>query len=93
MLPAGEVQAEITAAIEALATTMPEAGAFVNMKWRKHDFAINDNLGLAHYATPGTQDPKAGLRLLHRTTVVGGSETVPRKSDGRRSFFMGAAAE
>jgi len=42
-------------------------------KWEDGDFAIIDNLALAHYADPGTQLPceKDGLRILHRTTVSG----------------------
>ncbi|CAD7943330.1 unnamed protein product [Amoebophrya sp. A120] len=79
------VQKELT---EKLQKAMEE-NIGLAMKWQKGDFAINDNLGLAHYATEGTQgDPRrAGLRILHRTTVVGGEETIPRKADGRRSFF------
>lgn len=63
----------------------------LRMKWKQGDFMINDNLGLAHYASDGTQtDPAtAGLRLLHRTTITGGPETVPQKEDGRQSFTIG----
>ena len=45
------------------------------MEWAVGDFAIVDNLALAHYAVPGTQRARgeAGLRLLHRTTVAGDS--------------------
>lgn len=58
------------------------------MCWSAGDFAIVDNLGIAHYATPGTQDEAAhGLRILHRTTIAG--ETTPTKGDGRQSFRMG----
>merc|ERR1719436_1199563 len=58
----------------------------VKMSWEAGDFAINDNLGNCHYAAPGTQNSarKAGLRILHRTTIAG--ETIPEKADGRRSF-------
>merc|ERR1712232_1234850 len=54
----------------------------VKMNWEAGDFAINDNLGNCHYAAPGTQNPaqKAGLRILHRTTVAG--QAVPTKEDG-----------
>jgi len=47
--------------------------------WELGDFAIIDNLAVAHYAHPDTQaDPnKDGLRVLHRTTVAG--ETAPAK--------------
>lgn len=86
VLPSQVVQEELGAAIE---EAMPEIG--LEMKWKPGDFTINDNLGLAHYAVPGTQnDPRVvGLRILHRTTVIGGDETVPVKADGRRSFVMG----
>lgn len=50
------------------------------MKWEEGDFGILDNLALAHYAVPGTQDPasRVGLRILHRTTIEG--DATPRKS-------------
>lgn len=62
----------------------------IRMKWQEGDFFISDNLGLAHYASEGTQgcSERVGLRILHRTTVVGGSETVPMKVDGRSSFTV-----
>jgi len=49
-------------------------------EWRVGDFAIIDNLAVAHYAVPATQtDPAiAGLRILHRTTVEG--HHIPRKA-------------
>lgn len=58
------------------------------MKWKPGDFTINDNLGLAHYACPGTQNDwrEVGLRILHRTTIIGGPDTIPHKEDGRGSF-------
>jgi len=60
----------------------------VKMQWEAGDFAINDNLGNAHYAAPGTQSYRksAGLRILHRTTIAG--EVVPTKADGRSSFMV-----
>ena len=50
------------------------------MNWREGDFAIIDNLAVGHYASPDTQEPvsKAGLRILHRTTVAG--TNVPAKT-------------
>merc|ERR1712008_126430 len=80
------IQREITHEIEKL----EKKGLIIKMKWQEGDFAINDNLGLAHYACPGTQRPKGeiGLRVLHRTTIVGSDKTVPQKVDGRRSFFI-----
>lgn len=49
------------------------------LEWHEGDFAIIDNLAVAHYAVPGTQKPvhEAGLRILHRTTVAGVHE--PKK--------------
>jgi len=60
----------------------------IKMRWQAGDFAINDNLGNAHYAAPGTQNYRktAGLRVLHRTTIAG--EIIPTKADGRRSFLI-----
>jgi len=63
----------------------------LRMRWQRGDFMISDNLGLAHYASEGTQgrpESGVGLRILHRTTIVGGGETVPMKADGRRSFAL-----
>jgi len=45
----------------------------LEVKWEPGDLAIVDNLAVAHFASPGTQEPRsqAGLRILHRTTVAG----------------------
>ena len=45
----------------------------LSMEWREGDFALVDNLALAHYAHPSTQGGReqCGLRILHRTTVAG----------------------
>ena len=84
LLASWPVQQELTRVIE---TRLDDLG--LRMKWQEGDFMINDNLGLAHYASEGTQEDwqKVGLRILHRTTIVGGPETVPQKADGRRSFY------
>ena len=58
------------------------------MNWQDGDFAINDNLALGHYACPATQTKNKGLRILHRTTIIGGDETIPTKADGRKSFLV-----
>jgi len=83
LLPAEPIQKELTAAIE---SRLDDLG--LRMQWQQGDFMMLDNLGLAHYASEGTQQDwrKAGLRILHRTTIRGGLETVPQKADGRRSF-------
>lgn len=85
MIPATTIQRELTMAIE---SNFEELG--FAMQWQKGDFMINDNLGLVHYASDGTQVDKeaVGLRILHRTTITGGPETVPRKVDGRTSFVL-----
>lgn len=82
MLPPNVVQEELG---ERLDMAVEKIG--IKMCWEEGDFAINDNLGNCHYAAPGTQNPKskAGLRILHRTTIAG--EDVPSKEDGRRSFY------
>ena len=83
VLPAEEVQREITAEIEAAA----DAEWVATVEWGRGDFAIIHNLSLAHFATPGTQSAE-GLRVLHRTTILGDAgATVPRTPDGRRSFI------
>lgn len=85
MIPAGTIQKQLTEALEA---RFDELGYC--MKWQAGDLMISDNLGLAHFASDGTQaDPaRVGLRILHRTTIAGGPETVPQKADGRRSFVL-----
>mmetsp|Transcript_22908 Transcript_22908/g.52496 ORF Transcript_22908/g.52496 Transcript_22908/m.52496 type:complete len:301 (-) Transcript_22908:21-923(-) len=72
-----EMQEELTLKLDAIVDTIG-----IKMQWEEGDFAINDNLGNCHYASPGTQTKRAigGLRILHRTTVAG--ETVPTKHDG-----------
>eukprot|EP00933_Yihiella_yeosuensis_P043619 TRINITY_DN384_c2_g1_i1.p1 TRINITY_DN384_c2_g1~~TRINITY_DN384_c2_g1_i1.p1 ORF type:complete len:295 (+),score=34.01 TRINITY_DN384_c2_g1_i1:209-1093(+) len=82
-LPPRVVQDEIT---QRLDEAVGKIG--IKMRWEEGDFAINDNVGNCHYAPPGTQNPRhqAGLRILHRTTIAG--ETVPQKSDGRKSFAV-----
>jgi taurine dioxygenase len=85
IISADSIQNELTLAIE---SKFDELG--FAMQWQKGDFMINDNLGLAHYASEGTQADKGhvGLRILHRTTITGGPETVPRKKNGRTSFVV-----
>jgi alpha-ketoglutarate-dependent taurine dioxygenase len=85
LLPPRPIQEELTNGIE---SRLDDLG--LRMRWQQGDFMINDNLGLAHYASEGTQQDwqKVGLRILHRTTIVGGPETIPQKADGRRSFKM-----
>ena len=85
LIPAAAIQQKLTQSIE---SKLDKIG--LRMKWQKGDFMINDNLGLAHYASQRTQSEakNVGLRVLHRTTIAGGSETVPRKGDGRQSFTV-----
>jgi len=83
LLRSDVVQDEVTALLDQV---IDKIG--VKMDWEPGDFAINDNLGNCHYAPPGTQNSrrKAGLRILHRTTIAG--ECAPTKSDGRQSFIF-----
>ncbi|KAJ9462673.1 Alpha-ketoglutarate-dependent sulfate ester dioxygenase [Diplonema papillatum] len=83
LIPGPEVARELTKACE---ETLAACG--ITVQWEAGDFAINDNLGNAHYATPGTQrDAKsAGLRVLHRTTIAG--EQIPVKHNGEASFRL-----
>ncbi|KAF4673136.1 hypothetical protein FOL47_010982 [Perkinsus chesapeaki] len=76
ILPPSELQNEITQSIQ----ESRSRNLVYTMKWEEGDFGILDNLALAHYAVPGTQDPasEVGLRILHRTTIEG--ESIPRKS-------------
>jgi len=85
MMHPSVIQGQLTSHIE---SKLDELG--MRMKWEAGDFLITDNLGLAHFASEGTQeDPReVGLRILHRTTIVGGNETTPKKLDGRSSFTL-----
>jgi taurine dioxygenase len=92
ILLASEIQGEIMRAIENCAQDL-----VLKLQWQEGDFAIIDNLGLAHFASPATQKSReeAGLRILHRTTILGnGGEhdneksLTLRKQDGRSSFVM-----
>jgi taurine dioxygenase len=94
LLAASEIQNEITRAIENCADEF-----VLKLQWQEGDFAIIDNLGLAHFASPATQKPReeAGLRILHRTTILGNAvqhennekqSLAVRKQDGRSSFVM-----
>jgi hypothetical protein len=56
-------------------------------RWSSGDLIIVDNLAVAHLAAGGTQDEKAGLRLMRRTTVKG--VNVPSK----RPFLHGLPHE
>ena len=81
------MQNELSAAIES------HMGALgLEMAWEAGDFSINDNLAVGHYAVPGTQDARevVGLRVLHRTTILGEGCSMPTKQDGRRSFWLDA---
>jgi len=85
MIHPSVIQDQLTNKIE---SKLDEIG--IRMKWEEGDFMISDNLGLAHFASEGTQgrSDSVGLRILHRTTVVGGRETIPSKLDGRKSFTL-----
>jgi taurine dioxygenase len=89
ILLASEIQDEITRAIENFADDL-----VLKLQWQEGDFAIIDNLGLSHFASPATQKPReeAGLRILHRTTILGNHDNEKalsvRKQDGRSSFVM-----
>jgi len=54
----------------------------ISIQWKTGDFAILDNLAVAHFASPGTQDSrkKSGLRILHRTTVAGKTSPLDLKT-------------
>lgn len=85
LLPSRPVQEELT---QALDSKLDELG--LRMQWQQGDFMINDNLGLVHYASEGTQADwrTVGLRILHRTTIVGGPDTVPQSLNGKSSFHL-----
>eukprot|EP00798_Chlamydomonas_sp_ICE-L_P012409 gene12409-15598_t len=72
ILPGASIQDEITDAINT--STCNGHDLVLTVKWQQHDFAILDNLALAHYAVPNTQKGAgaSGLRILHRTTVYKG---------------------
>ena len=65
--------------LKTITSMMEDKALMLKMEWKEGDFAILDNLAVAHYAHPDTQNTveKAGLRILHRTTVEG--TNLPRK--------------
>ena len=77
------IQKEITDSIE----NMNYGRSKLKINWNQGDFAIIDNLAVAHFATAGTQDDVeiSGLRILHRTTVMVDG-MIPTKKDGRTGF-------
>ncbi|KAF4694916.1 hypothetical protein FOZ60_006436 [Perkinsus olseni] len=89
ILPPSVIQDEITEAID----EGRSRNLVYTMKWEEGDFGILDNLALAHYAVPGTQDPasRVGLRILHRTTIEGDAE--PRKSKGEPGGFQSTSRD
>lgn len=66
---------------EAIVAMLEDKSRMLELKWEVGDFALVDNLAVAHYASPATQDPveKAGLRILHRTTVAGDAAPMALK--------------
>ena len=57
-----QIQNQITKSIE----NMEFGVSKLRIDWKKGDFSINDNLAIAHYATPGTQNSAetAGLQCV-----------------------------
>mmetsp|Transcript_3188 Transcript_3188/g.11052 ORF Transcript_3188/g.11052 Transcript_3188/m.11052 type:complete len:183 (+) Transcript_3188:550-1098(+) len=74
---------ETASVVEALRSRCEDPAWCLSYDWSPGDFAIVDNLALAHYASPSTQADRrrAGLRVLHRTTVRG--EHRPAKAQAR----------
>jgi len=58
----------------------------VDYEWELGDFAVIDNLAMAHFASEGTQGrrKKVGLRILHRTTVAGTNKPRKEKKKARK---------
>jgi len=63
---------ETTEILRALKEKLESKDLCYKMNWKEGDFAIVDNLAIAHYASPDTQNSPLtnGLRILHRTTVT-----------------------
>jgi len=49
-------------------------------EWAEGDMLILDNLAMAHYASPGTQDTSHGLRIMRRITLAGTNRPSQRIS-------------
>ena len=66
--------------IDKLTEKLEDPSRCYALDWEEGDFAIIDNLAVGHYASPDTQASvsKAGLRILHRTTVAG--TNIPKKT-------------
>jgi alpha-ketoglutarate-dependent taurine dioxygenase len=82
-LPPRGVQRELTEKLDEALDTIG-----IRLQWEEGDMAFNDNLAMAHYASPGTQGGGGregqGLRVLDRTTVAG--DTTPGRG-GVESFI------
>eukprot|EP00929_Paragymnodinium_shiwhaense_P053824 TRINITY_DN26989_c0_g1_i1.p1 TRINITY_DN26989_c0_g1~~TRINITY_DN26989_c0_g1_i1.p1 ORF type:complete len:520 (-),score=107.25 TRINITY_DN26989_c0_g1_i1:387-1946(-) len=58
-------------------------------RWETGDFALIDNMALAHLPAPGSQAPReeVGLRLFHRTTMVDPNAVI-RNARGAQSVLL-----
>ena len=65
--------AQTTAVLRELSQRLEDPARMYEHQWELGDFAMIDNLAVAHYAHPDTQAKPGdgGLRVLHRTTVAG----------------------
>jgi len=91
MLPPEPTQEFISDSIDQLSDA-EKARLTWQQEWKTGDFALIDNLALAHLPVPGTQAPSsvdggAGLRLFHRTTMVD-PEAVVRNTRGAASVLL-----
>jgi len=62
--------AEMEAFFSAFSSLLDNPAVSHSHKWEEGDVVIIDNLAVAHKATPGAHTKAAGLRILHRTTVL-----------------------
>jgi len=90
-LPAKPTQELLKDLIDGLGEATRQCAVW-RQRWADGDFALIDNLALAHLPVPGTQavpsgPGEPGLRLFHRTTMTDAA-AVPRNARGAASVLL-----
>ena len=64
--------------IECIEDAINEVGVYAH-RWKKGDLLVIDNMAVAHFATPGTQDRSRGDRVMRRVNVQFTSIRAPQQ--------------
>eukprot|EP00933_Yihiella_yeosuensis_P047823 TRINITY_DN43771_c0_g1_i1.p1 TRINITY_DN43771_c0_g1~~TRINITY_DN43771_c0_g1_i1.p1 ORF type:complete len:569 (+),score=119.47 TRINITY_DN43771_c0_g1_i1:43-1707(+) len=87
-----ELQTFLADLIEGMDPTTKQR-AILKQEWRDGDFALIDNMAVAHLPTEGTQaastgSDSPGIRIFHRTTMVDRSAAAPVNFRGAESVLL-----